>query len=507
MTILSTPQLASGAVARLAALAALALAALALAACDNDPVRPGGAAHPAAPRPSFALAAGATVTEFGTLPGGGDAEAHTINNLGQVAGWSTLTQPANGRYHAVRWPAAGVPQDLGVLGTTPESDFSEAVGSNDQGSIVGTSSTAAGEEHAFLWTPAAGMQDLGTLPGGTMSQAFDVNRYGQVVGQSLTPIDENNYDFHAFLWTAAGGMQDLGTLGGRWSRAQAINDAGQVVGQSAPPEGGQRAFLWTSAGGMQDLGTLGGPYSVANDVNAAGQVVGRSSTASGPEHAFLWTPGMGMQDLGVLPGDEVSIAYGVNDYAQVVGLSIDQDAGRDHAFVWTARDGMRELPGLGGEDSEAHDINNGGQVAGMSELASHAWRAVLWTTWIPVPVQVRPDVFRINASGNLRAAVLTTPALDARLVVPASATLGDEVGTDTPMARKRDGSVITSLEDVDGDGDLDRVLNFDLKSLRDNGDLTAQTGELVLRANLSDGRKVRGADRVKVTSGNSGPLP
>jgi probable HAF family extracellular repeat protein len=503
MIILSTSPLASRAVWRLAP---LALAALALAACDDDPVRPGAAAHPALPRPSLALAAGATVTDLGTLPGGSDAEAHAINNLGQVAGWSTLTQPSNGRYHAVRWTAAGALQDLGVLGTTPESDFSEARGSNDQGAVVGSSSTAAGEEHAFLWTASAGMQGLGTLPGGTMSQAFDVNRYGQVVGQSLAAVDES-YDFHAFLWTAEGGMQDLGTLGGRWSRAQAINDAGQVVGQSGPAEGGQHAFLWTSAGGMQDLGTLGGPFSVANDVNAAGQVVGRSSTQSGFEHAFLWTPDAGMQDLGVLPGDEVSIAYGVNDYAQVVGLSIDQETGRDHAFVWTAGDGMRELPGLGGEDSEAHQINNSGQVAGMSELASHAWRAVLWTTRIAVAVDIRPDVFRINASGNLRAAVLTTPALDARLVVPASATLGDEVGTDTPVARKRDGSVITSLEDVDGDGDLDRVLNFALSALRDNGDVTTQTTQLVLRADLSDGRKVRGADRVKVTSGNNGPLP
>jgi len=47
--------------------------------------------------------------------------------------------------------------------------------------------------------------DLGTL-GGSFSEAHDVNERGQVVGESTTASGE----FHAFLWEK-GTMIDLGT--------------------------------------------------------------------------------------------------------------------------------------------------------------------------------------------------------------------------------------------------------------------------------------------------------
>ena len=47
-------------------------------------------------------------------------------------------------------------------------------------------------------------------------------------------------------------VTDLGTLGGRISRAFAINDLGQVAGTSNTPSGSEHAFLWAS-GMMQGL--------------------------------------------------------------------------------------------------------------------------------------------------------------------------------------------------------------------------------------------------------------
>ncbi|MGA8620713.1 MAG: hypothetical protein WB660_19580 [Candidatus Sulfotelmatobacter sp.] len=90
-------------------------------------------------------------------------------------------------------------------------------------------------------------------------------------------------------------MQDLGTLPGDiLSIAYAINDQGQIVGQSIAANGNSRAFIWQN-GVMTDLNTLIAPGSslsllYANDINDQGEIVGQayaSSTTGSP--AFLAT--------------------------------------------------------------------------------------------------------------------------------------------------------------------------------------------------------------------------
>ena len=80
---------------------------------------------------------------------------------------------------------------------------------------------------------------LGTL-GGSFGYAAAVSANGQVVGWSGTPSGQD----HAFVWTAAAGMVDLGTLGGSASRALALNDRGDVVGYSLTPTEATHATLW-----------------------------------------------------------------------------------------------------------------------------------------------------------------------------------------------------------------------------------------------------------------------
>ena len=81
------------------------------------------------------------------------------------------------------------------------------------------------------------MIDLGTL-GGSFSSANEMNNKGQIVGGSSLA----NFDFHAFLWQN-GEMTDLGTLGGSSSVANGINNRGQVVGDAQTVNGELHAFL------------------------------------------------------------------------------------------------------------------------------------------------------------------------------------------------------------------------------------------------------------------------
>ena len=77
----------------------------------------------------------------------------------------------------------------------------------------------------------------------------------------------------------------------------AINNRGQITGWLYGP---QRAFLWQN-GKFTDLGTLGGA-SLAYAINDRGQIVGDSSTGEDDDHAFLWEKGT-MTDLGNVATD------------------------------------------------------------------------------------------------------------------------------------------------------------------------------------------------------------
>lgn len=180
-------------------------------------------------------------------------------------------------------------------------------------------------------------------------------------------------------------MIDLGALvDPKPQCAYGVNASGKVVGQ------GQYAFLWSSHRGVTSLGTLGDvDFSMANDINNPGQVVGTSwEPGTTNLRAVLWSAKGGMVNLGTSglrpPETAFSCAFGINNQGEIVG---DAD---NFAFLWTEKRGM-VLLGSFWEGSAAWDINDQGQIVGISQYSPEQYHAVLWT-----------DVGEIMDLGTLR---------------------------------------------------------------------------------------------------------
>lgn len=340
--------------------------------------------------PSPANATSYRAVKLGTLGAIGTSVAYGINASGQVVGYSST---ASADLHAFVTGPDGVGMtDLGTL-EGPSGFYSSAQGINASGQVVGWSGVPGARLEAFITGPnGVGMTDLGNL-GSVGSLAYGINASGQVAGWSATASPN---EARAFITGSNGvGLVNLGTLGGSDSYAYGLNANGQVVGQSTTASGASHAFITGPDGvGMTDLGTLGGSVSIAKGINATGQVVGSSDTTSGYDHAFITGPdGVGMTDLGTLTGNS-SYAYGISMTGQVVGNFITT-GGAYHAFI-TGPDGVRitdlnNLVSLSGGDyfTLAAGINDAGQIIANTYRGS----AYLLT---PVP---EPDTYALMLAG------------------------------------------------------------------------------------------------------------
>jgi probable HAF family extracellular repeat protein len=350
---------------------ALLAATVGALGCGESPSAPASPESPAEDETpvgpvvgAAAVAGGYAVVGLGALPGGAISTAYAINRSRQVVGVShTIGATGQLENHAFLW-SNGVMRDLGNFGPIPSPGraYSQALGINDAGRVVGEANRPDGQVRAFLWANGT-MYGLGTL-GGQQSRASGINSSGQVVGYStLAAAPGTDPVTHAFLWQN-GAMKDLGTLGGDYSNAFGINRSGVVVGESRTAGGAIHAFRWAN-GIMTDLGPQGG-RSQALAINFGGRIVGMRSS-----RATVWVNG---QPSFWGPAGEISAAFGINDAGLVVGTT--QLNGVSRALIWKQRV-MSDLPAANGgpASGQAYAINAGGDVAGVDFTTE---QAVLW---------------------------------------------------------------------------------------------------------------------------------
>jgi probable HAF family extracellular repeat protein len=278
------------------------------------------------------------VIDLGPLNGiSGMSYAQDINNRGQIVGWSDGWQIGT---RAFLWENGNM-TDLGTLGGT----WSVAKGINDRGQIVGYSETSSGERHAFLYENGT-MTDINTITGAIYSEGYGINDLGQIVGEvryntgGYESFLYENGKMSAIgggaAWAINNNGQIVGSLGlyenGSWTSLcdygcwpHDINEQGQIVGIGGGGPGESHATLYKN-NNIIDLGTINGKDSQAHAINESGQIVGQSSYNAddlndNSQHAFLYQNGV-MTDLGTLGGNE-SIAFGINDVGQIVGTSVN----------------------------------------------------------------------------------------------------------------------------------------------------------------------------------------
>ncbi|MDQ3381503.1 MAG: hypothetical protein M3546_14505 [Actinomycetota bacterium] len=152
--------------------------------------------------------------DLGTLSGYQNSEAWAINASGSIAG--VARNPSTGQTRA--WVYTTSMQDIGTLGGTNAG----ATDINNAGTIVGSSTTVAGQTHAFV---RQGIM-LDITPTATNATAYGVNNLGEVVGvidgQAFLYRD-GQLSFLTQLVPEASGVTML--------RALDINDAGQIIGE------------------------------------------------------------------------------------------------------------------------------------------------------------------------------------------------------------------------------------------------------------------------------------
>ncbi len=323
--------------------------------------------------------------------------------------------PSGGRRQItnVVWEKSSTGIDLLAIGQY-NGQYTILVDVNDNGLAVGWGYTADGqEERAISWQNGV-FTDLGTL-GGHFSRAYQVNNAGAIVGES----QDANGNYSAVVWEN-GVIRALPRLS-EWnpygsSAARSINERGDIVGTGFDDFTGPSAVLWPVAGGAVNLAKLAGAdIGWATGINRDGTVMGQSIfylPAGGfSRRASIWRGGT-LSEI-TLPGgaEPVGGDIGTGQMFNDAGDFLAELPGNipfyfGHAAVFRngAFETLATMPNASQPFSRSYGLNEAGDVVGIS-FGTFNFAPVLWShdgtmTDLGVPRSGPPaDAHGINNRG------------------------------------------------------------------------------------------------------------
>jgi probable HAF family extracellular repeat protein len=314
--------------------------------------------------------------------------ANDMNESGQIAGSTYI----DGVRCAVIYDMnSDSLTSLGSLGGQRDTISSTALGINDIGQAVGYSYISYEENHGFFWRDQEeGMVDLGDFT------PYAINNAGIMAGRKSD---------RASVWDD-GLMTDI--LPGRTGLVRAINNKNQVAGEFVLDEWGHEwgryAFLYDYDKGeltyLPSMGELGSSrhWNIPWAINEAGQIVGHSDVKVGTELDWYEDcPSGWVWDSGEYCDEEGNCWewWAEDPYCEVetVWVEYERDVIEQRPMLYQNGVGYNLDELVGDPDFillSAYDINNSGQIVGISQIG-FGWNMTL-NAFLLTPVEEPPFI-------------------------------------------------------------------------------------------------------------------
>lgn len=221
-----------------------------------------------------------------------------------------------------------------LLPSLPADWSATATSINNAGEIVGYSEKVTVGQRGLIW------HDMMPQYVAPCSYQPLVNDEGRIV---CTTAAQND----ALVLISGGTITELPQLAGGSSTASAINDSGQIVGSSTSRAGIARAAYWhRDKIVVLHSSNTEYSYANADGINARGNIVGYATTATGRQFAALWSQATSeLIDLNAVisesdaAGITLSEAVGINDKCEIAVAGHDNQDGKLQSYVLTLTDG------------------------------------------------------------------------------------------------------------------------------------------------------------------------